>query len=293
MVAHESHPDQPGGSVADRTRTLLGSLSPGERKVARALLAAYPVAGLETVADLAERAKVSAPTVLRFASRLGYSSYPQLQAALMREVHEQMGSPLRRMIDDGGAIPEAPGEVARSYVNAIVDTFERLPSDELDRAVDLLADTRSRIWLVGGRFSHVLAIYLANHLVLIRGGVNLLPDDRLRRDAAVLDLGKRDLVVVFDYRRYDAELAELGDAASRAGARVLLFTDPWLSPVADVAHAVVPAQVEAVGPFDSLTAAMSVVEAVVAALNARLAPSSMTRLRRLEEAAHPAEAEGS
>lgn len=288
MASSSSEQGQIGGSVADRTRALLGSLSPGERKVARALLAAYPVAGLETVADLAERGQVSAPTVLRFSARLGYPSYPQLQAALMREVHEQMGSPLRRMSDDSGTMPDSLSDVAKAYMASIAESFDRLPASELERAVDLLSDTRLRVWLVGGRFSRILATYLANHLVLIRGSVGELPEDRLQREAALLDLGKRDLVVVFDYRRYDTELVELATTASRNGARVLLFTDPWLSPVADIATAVIPAQVEAVGPFDSLASAISLVEAVVAAVNVRMEKSSRERIGRLEAIARRA-----
>ena len=271
----------PTPSVAERTRELLGSLSPGERKVARALLAAYPVAGLETVADLAERAKVSAPTVLRFAGRLGYASYPALQQALMREIHEQMGSPLRRMTDST-PVPDSLGDAATAYVSSIGESFGKLPQSELDLAVELLSDTRLRVTLIGGRFSQVLATYLANHLVLMRGSISVLPSDRLQRDAVLLDLGKRDLMVVFDYRRYDADVVEVARRASAAGARVLLFTDPWLSPAADVATAVIPAQVEAVGPFDSLAPAMSIVETIVAAVNIQLADASRERISRLE-----------
>lgn len=47
-----------GTSVAELTRSAMGRLSTGERKVARALLSAYPVAGLETVAELASRSGV-------------------------------------------------------------------------------------------------------------------------------------------------------------------------------------------------------------------------------------------
>ncbi|MFB7758506.1 MurR/RpiR family transcriptional regulator, partial [Streptomyces sp. NPDC056121] len=64
------------GALADVIRHKLGDLSPAERKVARVLLANYPSAGFETVAVLAERAGVSAPTVIRFVGRLGYRGFP-------------------------------------------------------------------------------------------------------------------------------------------------------------------------------------------------------------------------
>lgn len=69
-------------SLAEEIRQRFGDLSPAERKVARVLLAGYPAAGFETVATLAERATVSAPTVIRFVNRLGYKGFPDFQAAL-------------------------------------------------------------------------------------------------------------------------------------------------------------------------------------------------------------------
>lgn len=285
-MARPSDPpaDSRSASVANRTRAILGELSPGERKVGRALLATYPVAGLETVADLAERANVSAPTVLRFAGRLGYASYPAFQQALMREVHEQMGSPIRRVEAPSDAEPD-PGsldEASSAYLRRVAETFEQLPRVEVERAVDLIIDSRLKISIVGGRFSQVLATYLANHLVLIRRGVRVMPADRLQRDAALLDLGKRDLLIVFDYRRYDADVVDLAAAASQKGVQVVLFTDPWLSPVSDIAVAVLPAQVEAFGPFDSLAPAMALVETLVAMINVRVDGGSLRRMRELE-----------
>jgi DNA-binding MurR/RpiR family transcriptional regulator len=71
-----------------------------------------------------------------------------------------------------------------------------------------------------------------------------------------------------------------------------LFTDPWLSPAADVATAVIPAQVEAVGPFDSLAPAMSIVETIVAAVNIQLADASRDRISRLEQLSRAPISEG-
>lgn len=48
-------------TVADRLRLRLGELTRAERKVARALMADYPVGGLEPVAKLAAAAGVSRP----------------------------------------------------------------------------------------------------------------------------------------------------------------------------------------------------------------------------------------
>ncbi|MGW3472113.1 hypothetical protein ACWDKQ_27435 [Saccharopolyspora sp. NPDC000995] len=50
------------------------------------------------------------------------------------------------------------------------------------------------------------------------------------------------------------------------GAALVLFTDPWLSPLVSSADIVLPASVQASSPFDSVVPALALVAAVVAAL---------------------------
>jgi DNA-binding MurR/RpiR family transcriptional regulator len=264
-------------------RDSLESLSSGERKVGRALLASYPIAGLETVAELARRANVSPPTVVRFVTRLGFSGYPDFQRRLMREVHERLGSPLEQygradLRTEDGDLARA----ARVFSAGIASTIDEVPESEFDRAVALLADPRHRIRLIGGRFSGMLAEYLGAHLVLLRRDVVVIEADELARLAAISDARRGDVLVVFDYRRYDARIVQLAEQAAGRGAEVVLFTDRWLSPAADVATTVLPADVAAPSPFDSLVPALALVEAVIAGVTDRLGEAGRQRLEAIE-----------
>src|SRR5216683_3491324 len=86
--------------VGELVRHRLASLSPAERKLARVLLASYPIAGLESVARFAERARVSPPTVTRFITKLGFKGYPEFQEVLRHEVQARLSSPLTRYRDE-------------------------------------------------------------------------------------------------------------------------------------------------------------------------------------------------
>src|SRR5690242_12711814 len=99
------------GALAEEIRQRLGECSPAERKVGRVLLAGWPAAGFETIATLAERAAVSAPTVIRFVNRLGYRGFPDFQAALRGELDERNASPLS-LYASGGYSDEADGAEA-------------------------------------------------------------------------------------------------------------------------------------------------------------------------------------
>ena len=74
----------------------------------------------------------------------------------------------------------------------------------------------------------------------------------------------------------------LARQVASAGAQVVLLTDPWLSPVAEVADVVLPVRVESLSPFDSLVPALALVEALVAALTERRGEAGRTRVERFE-----------
>ncbi len=251
--------------VANLIREALPGLPRAERRVAREILAAYPVAGLETVARLAARADVSGPTIIRLVTRLGYEGYPAFQQALLREIDERATSPLLQYQKRSFSAGE--GVLARSR-QVLIDALDRSLS-EMDpvafaQVVDLLADERRRVFVAGGRFSGLAAKSLALHLEILRPGARHL-------DAAdwipyALDARRGDVLVAFDVRRYQRTTVELGRAAARHGATVVLVTDPWMSPLSADADITLSVAVDAPSPFDSQISIFGLVETLVAAL---------------------------
>lgn len=276
------------GGVAEAIRRRLGECSPAERKVARVLLAAYPSAGFETVARIAERAGVSGPTVVRFANRLGFRGFPDFQQALRDELEQRDASPLSLYQATGfagrGGSPaeELLSSSAESLSASVRETFAALPPVDLQQAVDLLADTKRRQLLTGGRFSGLHARYLGLHLLQVRPDVQLLPEGAVERAAVLASGGRRDVLTVFDFRRYEPALLDLARLVSKRGGKVILITDGWLSPVSAVADVVLPCQAPATTPYDSLVPALAVVETVLTGVLCALGDSAQEHLSRGE-----------
>jgi DNA-binding MurR/RpiR family transcriptional regulator len=270
-------------TVVGLVRSQMGRLTASERRVGRAFLAAYPIAGLETVGQLAERAKVSGPTVMRFVSKLGFDGYLDFQQALHREVQAKLTSSLA-LLDRQPTEPQA--EILSSSLARFVDelraTFGGLPSAEFEDVVDLLCDERRSVLCTGGRFSQILAFYLAAHLNMLRPGCRYVDASPTPRFDELIDLGRRTIVAAFDYRRYQYSTIEFARRAADRGATIILFTDPWMSPLAEVARHVLTASVVAPSAFDSLVPGMAVVEAVIAGLSVRLGERARPRMKALE-----------
>lgn len=263
----------------------MADLTPSERKVARALLAAYPVAGLETVAELARRAQVSGPTVIRFAAKLGYESYPDFQQALKNELLARDSSPTAQISSRSPGRHPLLARAHRRFSGALAQTLDRLPAEDVSGCVALLADLKRPVTAVGGRFTGGLAEYFTGHLQQVRPRAGLVQAGPFGKLSHALDLGKRDVLVAFDFRRYQRDTIEFAREARSRGAAVILVTDPWLSPIAEVADFVLPAVVEAVSPFDSLVTAFGIVDVLIAGVIDEIGDLAEQRVRYLDKLA--------
>jgi DNA-binding MurR/RpiR family transcriptional regulator len=258
----------------------MDTLTASEKRVARAILADYPLAGLDSVAALASKSGVSAPTVLRLATKFGFSGWTQFQAVLREEVSQRLASPLS-MYEQVRAVP-SPGAGVRGgsvFVDALSTSLARLKPEVLDSAVEMLTDPRARVHVIGGRFSSALATYFATHLQLLRPHVSTVSEIPVHRSNQVLDLGRSDVVVALDFRRYQKDTIDFGNAAAAQGARVILFTDPWLSPLVSSARLVLTVETTSPSPFDSSVAAIAVLELLIHRIVESMGHDSLERMR--------------
>ena len=263
------------GAVASRptVRDVLASqgqtLTPSESKIVQLLLADYPVAGLGTASSLAKRAGVSDPTVVRLINKLGFEHFSAFQASLLGEVEARLRSPLM-MID---AKRSGSGGAARGYLVSLIQELQKAAEAAVDqpydRAADLIMRTKGRVLLLGGRFSRHVAAMLSAYLLQFRSDVRLVAPLTAESFDELIDFGPRDTLIVFDYRRYQTDVVEFARQAHARGLRVVLFSDPWMSPIAEIAEIVIICSAEVDSPFDSMAPAIAQMEALVVRIVAR------------------------
>jgi len=260
----------------------MGRMSSAEKRVARTVLADYPSAALGTATALATRSAASTASVLRFCNRLGLDGFAQLNRLVREELSASTASPLgraRTAAEQSLGITDAV-EHRAALVASILDT---VPVTELDRVVELLADTSRSVITVGGRISHLWTRYLQLQLRHVRPRVQHL-DDPLQLDiGALLDLRRNDVLVLFDFRRYEDRAVKVAEMARQRGATVILITDVWLSPVGQTADVVIPVEVEA-SFFDSFASVLVLIESIVPLVAQRIGGSGLKRMGEVEAA---------
>lgn len=268
-------------SIAELISDRIGTMPAGERRAAQTLIANYPLIGLKTVAEFSTAAGVSSPTILRFVSRLGFQNYPEFQSALQDELAAQLQSPASRTLN-----PASPSGAVSPMLEATLDnmreTFRHLSDRQLADIAARLADRRGKTFLIGGRFTDPLARYMAAHLAIIQPDVyHLAGQESIWRDR-LIDMGKRDVLVIFDIRRYQDSLVRFAETAHQRGVQIVLFTDQWLSPIARFARHVIAGRTAVPSAWDSSAALFVVAETLIGAVTRQLEADSARRIRDLE-----------
>ncbi len=271
-------------TIGEEVRERLGQMTPAERRVARALLTTYPSAGLESLPQLAESAGVTGPTVLRFVRKVGFDGYPDFQRSLREEVQARSEGLPSLYVTRAGVRDD---DVLRRSEEALTTGLRATLAsgsleEDLTEVATLLSDAKRHLWFVGGRFSQLAATYLALQLRMLRPGCGIVSEEPARRTLDTMEIARRDVLCVFDYRRYQEDTIAAATVAVDRGAEVVVFTDPWLSPAAEHARHVLISHVDSASPFDSLLGAFALTEIIAAKVVVLLGDAGRTRVADLE-----------
>lgn len=212
------------------------SLAPAEQRVARLVLGDPRAFASLPVSQLADRAHVSKPTVVRFCRSMGYDGLSDFKLKLVGSVSE--GVPfIHRSVDPD----DKTGDVLVKVIDNAVAAFLKYRNDAstfaIDKAVEALAaacrDGR-RIEFHGAGNSGVVALD-AQHK-FFRLGVNTIAhsDGHMQVMSATL-LGPGDCIVVISNSGRTRDLMDACDIARRNGATTIVITATG-SPLAAAGH---------------------------------------------------------
>jgi DNA-binding MurR/RpiR family transcriptional regulator len=272
-------------SVQDKLSTLFPSLTRAERQLANVIVENYPVSGMGSITRLAEAAKVSTPTVARMVQKLGYSGFPDFQAALRCELEARMSNPIDKHEAWSRDAPQSHmlNRFADATLSNIRLTLAQVDPAEFDAATALLTDLSRQVFITGGRITHAVSGYLELHLQVIRPGIGHVPGNSSGWSHALLDMRPGDVLVIYDIRRYENAALALARMAQARGVKIVLFTDQWQSPVQVHADHTFAAKIEAPSAWDSSAALLLLTETLIAAVQEALWDTTKERMAELED----------
>jgi RpiR family carbohydrate utilization transcriptional regulator len=222
--------------MLDRIRASLPSLAPAEQRVAKLVLGDPRAFASLPVSELADRAHVSKPTVVRFCRSMGYDGLTDFKLKLAGSVNE--GVPfIHRSVDPD----DKTGDVLVKVIDNAVAAFLKYRNDASTHAIEKASQalaatyqTGRRIEFYGAGNSGVVALD-AQHK-FFRLGVNAIAysDGHMQVMSATL-LGPGDCVVVISNSGRTRDLMDACDIARRNGATTIVITATG-SPLATAGH---------------------------------------------------------
>ncbi len=250
-------------------------LTPTERRIARIVLENPTLLAFGTVSDLATRVETSRPSIVRFATKLGFEGYTDMQEWVRDGVARQLSSPSHRIRQHDAAV----ATVHQAIEEAIHQTLLALDEDRLDALAPSLARAEN-VWIISGETSMAGAHALFSGLSMSRSNVHLVLEHSTGRELASAATG--DTAVVFDFARYRRHSVTTARALADLGVEIVAITDGPLSPLASIAHSWCELKIPAVGPFDSSIPAVVAAELLVFRVVRELGDEARERIDQLE-----------
>ncbi|ROR73877.1 MurR/RpiR family transcriptional regulator [Bogoriella caseilytica] len=214
-------------NLVTRIAGLLPELRPAERRVAEAVIANPAEVARESITTLAERCHTSAPTVVRFAKRLGFAGYPQLRLTLAkdagREEGRHAGEPLSGTLDASDTLDEVVAKLAYAESRALEDTAAMLDRSALASTVEAIA-AAPRIDLLGVGASAVPAIDLGQKLLRL-GLAAAHHTDRHAAMTSVSLRGEGDVVIAVSHSGSTTDVIAPAELAREHGATTVAVTN--------------------------------------------------------------------
>ena len=227
--------NEPNGML-ERIRASLPSLAPAEQRVARLVLADPRVFATLPVTELADRAHVSKPTVVRFCRSIGYDGLSDFKLKLAGNVSE--GVPfVHRSVDADDKTGDVMVKVIDNTVAAFLRYRNEASTAQLERAADALAgtwQTGRRIEFYGAGNSGIVA-QDAQHKFFRLGITSIAYSDGHMQVMAATLLGPGDCVVIISNSGRTRDLMDAADIARCNGATTILITASG-SPLASAGH---------------------------------------------------------
>ena len=249
-----------------RIEKKLSSMSKGQKLIASFIEEHYDQAAFLTASKLGELVGVSESTVVRFATEIGYSGYPELQKAMQEMIKDKLTS-VQRI--DVTAAKIDKDDVLESVLNQdirkIRHTIEETSREDFKRAVDAIINAEN-IYIYAARSASALANFLGYYFGLIFDNVHIITTaSRSGVYEGLFRISDKDALIGISFPRYSTVAVNAMSFAHSRGASTISITDNMLSPLVPHSSSVLIARSDMASVVDSLVAPLSLINALIVA----------------------------
>lgn len=269
--------------LMSRINAQYNGMSRGQKRIANYITDYYDQAVFLTAAKLGEAVGVSESTVVRFAMSLGYKGYPQFQKDLEDNIRGRLIEQQTIQIkNDRAEQDDILRTTLESDIKNLKNTLEDLDNSAFQLAVNMILDAR-KIYIVGIRSCGSLATALAAQLNLVKEEVVLVnSSDTNDIFEQILYITDQDVMVGISFPRYSMRTLKAMEFANSRSAKVIALSDSIHSPINLYSSCNLIAHSDLSSVSESLTAPLSVINALGVACTKAKRKELAQNLKELE-----------
>ena len=272
-------------SLMERLAGSNGALRPSEQKVADTVLADPATVVRSSMANLAARAKVSEPTVMRFCTALGFDGFQSFKLALAEAL--AIGIPLTHAnsaIDVHDPVDTMAVKIFDHTVSSLDRARRSLDTQAVTQAVDVLLSANSVLFI--GLGASGLVAQDALQKTELFGIPCAAPIDHHQQFMAASMMSRGDVVVAISNTGRTRPIVRIAEHAREKGATLIgIVGGP--SPLMDLADVplVLPTfeDTDIHTPTVSRLAGLVLIDVLATAIAVRRGPAHLERLRKMKE----------
>ncbi|KHD85533.1 MurR/RpiR family transcriptional regulator [Heyndrickxia ginsengihumi] len=261
----------------------MSSMSKSNLKIAKYILENPNTVPFLTADKLAKMTGVSHATVVRFATFLGCTGYPELQQHMQNSAQQQLTTTERLKISKEVYDDQDQGvyDIFLDDIANIKSTLERLDMQAFRRAVQSLLQAK-KVYVVANRSATALGVFLQYYLQFLLEKVELIHSIETVSER-LYNMNEDDVVIGISFARYTKSTIQVFSYAKERNATTIAITDNLLSPLIPYADIPLTASSQMPTFIDSFVAPLSLINALIISVGKEKEETFQDKLESLEE----------
>ncbi|MBJ6128143.1 MurR/RpiR family transcriptional regulator [Microvirga splendida] len=274
----------PGSDILRSISAGLASMSAGQQRIAAMILENPHWAMQANVEDLALRAGVSAPTIVRFARTVGCDGLRDLKLRLAAAL--AVGAPyLHRSVTPGDSTAEVVRNIVGSITSVLSDWQHQLIPADIEQAAEIMHRARRVDCFGTGATSNFLAMDMQARLFRLGITTNAFSDAHLQLVAAATQT-EEDVLFAISYVGRMPTLVEAVAVGKEHGATVIALTqtNTPLAAIADIVLSIdVPHDATMRVGTDAYVVQLLMIEILMVIIGLKRGPTMINSLREIHD----------
>lgn len=259
------------------------NLSQSERKVANFITKEPTDIMFDTINELSEKVGTSTTTIMRLASKLGYSGYTELQRDIQNFIKDGK-APQSRLASNLQNIEKDNlwTETVNFHATQLQQFSNQLDEQTLDKAINLI-ENANLICCTCVRSGLPAGHYFSQNINRIKGNCNLIVADTSDWVDEVVSMNAQDVLVAISYPRYAKRINDFVKIAKNKGVKIIVITDTFSSPLVDYADVILPCDSNSLAFHNSPILSLVVIDYLINALAVKETKKNSSRLDDINE----------